>query len=362
MAKAEQGREPISPDGREPTWPNGQEPISPNGRNSTSPNGQEPTLSDVARRAGVSPATASRALSVRGPASASARHRVATAARELGYTPNPVARALATRSGTRVAIAVGGQTSHVLNDPYVARVTAATAGAAAARGVGVSLHWLPLHDPGELGRLADDRDIGGVIVVNPTTPALATIPKSARGRIASIGIGTRHVPSFDVDNSTGTTKVIEHLLTTGRRRIAMITGPRWLPCTERALTAYHRALADAGAPPRLAAGNFTAATGESATTEILTRWPDTDAIFALGDLSALGALTALRRKGVDVPGDIAVAGFDDLPYAALSHPGLTTTTHPVEAITTAAATAVLNHQPAPPQTFYPTTLILRAST
>ncbi|MEU4765172.1 LacI family DNA-binding transcriptional regulator [Actinosynnema sp. NPDC023794] len=338
----------------------GREPTSSKAREQALSNGQEPTLSDVARRAGVSVATASRALSVRGPASASARHRVLAAARELGYVPNPVARALATRSGTRIAVAVGGQTSHVLNDPYVARVT--TAAAAAAGEVGVSLHWLPLHDPAELGRLAENRDIGGVIVVNPTMPALATIPRSARGRIASIGIGTRDVPSFDVDNATGTTKMIEHLITTGRRRIAMITGPQWLPCTERALTAYRRALADAGTPPRLAAGDFTAATGESATTEIMTRWPDTDAIFALGDLSALGVLTALRRKGVDVPGDVAVAGFDDIAYAALSHPGLTTTTNPVEAITTAAATAVLNHRPTPPQTFYPTTLILRAST
>ncbi|QQQ74315.1 LacI family DNA-binding transcriptional regulator [Saccharothrix sp. 6-C] len=322
----------------------------------------EPTLADVARRAGVSVATASRALSVRGPASASARHRVAEAARDLGYAPNPVARALATRSGTRIAVAVGGHTAHVLNDPYAARVTAATATTAAAHGVGASLHWLPLHDPAELGRLAENRDIGGIIVVNPTPAALAAVPRRARARIASIGIGTRDIPSFDVDNATGTRRVVEHLLATGRRRIAMITGPSWLPCTDRALTAYRRALADAGAPPRLVAGDFTAATGESAAAEITTRWPDTDAIFALGDLSALGALTALRRTGVDVPGDVAVAGFDDIAYATLSRPGLTTTTNPVEAITTGAATAVLDRRPGPPQTFYPSTLVLRAST
>lgn len=322
---------------------------------------REPTLADVARRAGVSVATASRALSVRGPASASARHRVATAARELGYVPNAAARALATRSGTRLAVAVAGQTAHVLNDPYAARVLAATA-AAATRDVGVSLHWLPLHDPAELGRLTENRDIAGVIVVNPTTPALATVPRSARGRVASIGIGTRDVPSFDVDNATATTTMIEHLLTTGRRRIAMITGPEWLPCTQRALTAYHRALAESGTPPRLAPGNFTAAHGESAATTIMTRWPDTDAIFALGDLSALGALAALRGMGVDVPGDVALAGFDDIAYAALSHPSLTTTTNPVEAIAAGATTALLDHHTSTPQTFYPSTLILRDST
>ena len=331
-------------------------------KGSPASSGREPTLSDVARRAGVSVATASRALSVRGPASASARRRVAAAARELGYVPNPVARALATRSGTRIAVAVGGRTPHVLNDPYAARVTTTTATTAAARGVGVSLHWLPLGDPAELGRLVEDRDIGGIIVVNPTEPALATVPRSARGKVASIGIGTRDVPSFDVDNATGTTRVIEHLVTTGRRRIAMITGPPWLPCTQRALMAYRRAVAESGTPPRLAPGDFTAAHGESSANHIMTRWPDTDAIFALGDLAALGALAALRGSGVDVPGDVAVAGFDDIAFAALSHPGLTTTTNPVEAIAAAATTAVLDRQPSAPRTFYPSTLVLRAST
>ena len=323
---------------------------------------REATLADVARRAGVSAATASRALSGHGAASSSTRDRVTAAARALGYIPNAAARALATRTGTRIAIAVGGHTAHVLNDPYVARVTAATAHAAASREVGVSLHWLPLHDPTELARLTENRDLSGIIVVNPTQPSLTAVPRAARRRIAAIGMGTRDVPAFDVDNATGTTKVIEHLLTTGRRRIAMITGPTWLPCTERALTAYHRAAEEAGIPTRHLPGNFTAAQGESAATDIMTRWPDTDAIFALGDLSALGAMTALRRKGLDVPGDIAIAGFDDIPFAALSHPPLTTTTNPVEPLATAATTTLLDRRPTSPLTFYPSTLIPRSTT
>ncbi|MCE6996067.1 LacI family transcriptional regulator [Saccharothrix sp. S26] len=322
---------------------------------------REATLADVARRAGVSMATASRALSARGPASSSTRDRVTAAARALGYVPNPAARALATRSGTRIAIAVGGHTAHVLNDPYVARVTAATATTAASREIGASLHWLPLHTPAALAELAENRDISGIIVVNPTEPALAALPRSARRRVAAIGIGSRDVPSFDVDNATGTTRVVEHLLATGRRRIAMITGPEWLPCTRRALSAYHRATADAGTPSRHVPGDFTAARGGRAAADIMTRWPDTDAIFALGDLSALGALDALRRDGVDVPGDVAVAGFDDLAFAALSRPGLTTATHPVEAIAAGAAAALLDRRPVVPLTFYPSTLVVRGS-
>ncbi|WP_202919062.1 LacI family DNA-binding transcriptional regulator [Saccharothrix deserti] len=320
---------------------------------------RDATLDDVAHLAGVSVATASRVLSGRGPASKAARQRVASAATELDYVPHAAARALATRSGTRLAVVVGGPTAHVLNDPYVGRVLAATAEAAAAREVGVSLHWQPLHDPAELGRLAENRGIGGVILVNPTEPALAVVPKSAR--VAAIGIGTRDIPSFEVDNRTGTARVVEHLLAGGRRRVAMVTGPSWLPCTGRAVTAYLRAVDEAGAPPRLVPGDFTAARGEAAAAEIMARWPDTDAVFALGDLSALGALDALRRAGVDVPGDVAVAGFDDIAFAALSRPGLTTTTNPVEDIAAGAATAVLDRRRSSPLTFYPSTLVLRES-
>ncbi|WP_033438594.1 LacI family DNA-binding transcriptional regulator [Saccharothrix sp. NRRL B-16314] len=320
---------------------------------------RDATLDDVARLAGVSVATASRVLSGRGPASKAARHRVASAAAELHYVPHAAARALATRSGTRIAVVVGGQTAHVLNDPYVGRVVTATAEVAAAHEVGVSLHWLPLHDPAELGRLAEHRGIGGIVLLNPTRPALDVVPKSARGRIAAIGIGSRDVPSFDVDNAAGTASVVGHLFAGGRRRVAMITGAPWLPCTERAVAAYRRVVDEAGAPPRLVPGDFTAARGEVAAAEIMTRWPDTDAVFALGDLSALGALSALRRAGVDVPGDVAVAGFDDIAFAALSR--LTTATHPVEDIAAGAATAVLDRRTTAPLTRYPSTLVLRES-
>ncbi|MDI5977941.1 substrate-binding domain-containing protein [Amycolatopsis magusensis] len=88
---------------------------------------------------------------------------------------------------------------------------------------------------------------------------------------------------------------------------------------------------------------------------------DTDAVFALGDLAALGALGALQRTGVDVPGDVAVAGFDDLQFAALSSPALTTSTHPVETIATACATAVLDQRLGRPVTRYSSELVLRAT-
>ncbi len=315
------------------------------------------TLEDVARAAGVSAATASRALSGRGPASPATRSRVGSAARDLGYVPNAAARALATRGGPRVAVAVGGVTADVLADQYVGRVVAAAAGVAGAHEAGVSLHWLPLDDPGALARLGENRAIGAVLVVNPTQELLAAAPRSLRGRVAAIGVGTREVAAFDVDNAGGTARVVEHLLGGGRRRVAMVSGVGWLPCVQRAVGAYARVVEEAGCPVRVVPGDFSAVRGEEAAVEIMRRWPDTDAVYALGDLSALGVLGALRRAGVDVPGDVAVAGFDDLPVASLG--ALTTSTNPVEEIAAGAVSAVLEGRARRPVELFPSVLVVR---
>jgi DNA-binding LacI/PurR family transcriptional regulator len=325
------------------------------------PRAAPPTLDDVAHAAGVSRATASRALS--GPVSTPARVRVRDAADRLGYTPNAVARALANGSGVRLVVAVQGRSADVLDDPYVDRVVGAAAKTAAPNGVGVSAHWLPMDrtGPGLLQRLGEDRGVCGVVLVNTTEPVLAALPRTLAGRVVSIGVGAPGVPSFDVDNGSGAAAVLRHLYGSGRRRIAMVTGPAWLPCAARPVAVYRELMSAAGAPVRLVAGDFTAGRGRSAAKEILRRWPDTDAVFAISDAPALGAMAALRRYGVDVPGDVAVAGFDDVPLAELSAPALTPASHPVDRIATAAALALLSRRPAPPVTWFASELIRRRS-
>lgn len=326
-------------------------------------NGDRPavTLQHVARAAGVSRATASRVLSGAGPWSADARDRVRTAAARLGYVADPVARALVRGEGTRVVVAVTGADETVLDDPYVARVVAATARVCGADGLGASARWVPRRSPGEpLAELARDRSVGGVVLVNTTREQLDAVPRALRGRIASIGIGAPGVPSVDVDNGGGTGAAVEHLIRSGRRRIAMVTGPPWLPCTGRPVASYRRAVADAGLPERTVRGDFTAAAGRAGADEALARWPDTDALVVCCDAAALGALTVLRRRGLDVPGDVAVTGFDDILAAAHSGPALTTASHPVERIAAAAARAAL-HAAAAEEELFPSALVVRES-
>lgn len=319
------------------------------------------TLDDVAREAGVSRSTASRVIAGTGPASAAARDRVHEAVDRLGYAPDQVAKSLVTRAGYRLLVAVAGKAPAVLEDPYVSRFVTGAAGVCAPRGVGVCLEWLPLSRPGRLRELAADRSVRSVLLLNATESILAAVPTTLYGRVISVGIGARDVPSFDIDNTAGATAVVRHLYATGRRRIAMLTGPDWLPCTQRPVEAYRRVMREAGLAPRLVRGDFTAAGGRRAARETLRRWPDTDAIFAISDAPALGALALLRADGIDVPGDIAVAGFDDIPFAALSAPTLTTATHPVDRIAAGAAAAVLDEVRLPPVTAYPSELVLRES-
>ncbi|WP_330437656.1 LacI family transcriptional regulator [Micromonospora sp. NBC_00821] len=319
------------------------------------------TLEDVARVAGVSRSTASRVIAGTGFASPAARKQVTAAVDQLGYVPNPAARALVRGGGVRLVVAVQGTSAAVLDDPYVHQVVGSAARVCTPAGVGVALYWLPFGDPRSLDQLDGDRSVCGVILVNTTEELLEAVPRSLRGRVVSIGVGSATVPSFDVDNAAGSEEVLRHLYASGRRRIAMVTGPRWLPCAQRPVRTYRRLMAEAGLPERILPGDFRAARGRTAAGEALNRWPDIDAIYAISDDTALGVIAGLRDAGARVPGDVAVAGFDDIPLAGMTAPALTTASHPVGRIAVAAATALLDGRPAAPVTLFPSALVARAS-
>jgi DNA-binding LacI/PurR family transcriptional regulator len=319
------------------------------------------TLEDVARKAGVSRATASRVITGDGPTSPQARDRVNAAVETLGYIPDAAARALSGGHGFRLVVAVTGHSPRVLHDPYVDRFVAAAAATCTPRGIGVSLQWLPYTDPGQVRRLAEDRSTRAVLLLNTTNALLHAVPAALAGRIVSIGVGSRRIPVFDVDLAGATTAMLHHVYDKGRRRIAMVSGPAWMPCIARSVETYRALMHAGGLPFRLVRSDFTADGGMAAARKVLCRWPDTDAVLAGNDAMALGIIAALRGQGRDIPADIAVCGFDDIPFAVLSTPTLTTSTHPVDRIATAATIAALDGGCASPATYYPSQLICRES-
>lgn len=300
------------------------------------------TIDDVAATAGVSRSTASRVLAGNGPASERATRLVREAAAALGYRANTVAQALAGATGNRVVVAVVGTDDELLEGTYTGHVVASAATVASDHDLGVGLQRLPLDGSGSaLARLADDRSVRGVVLVNTTYDLLDAVPTALQGRVVSIGVGSPQVPAVDVDGAGGSAELVRHLLAAGRRRLVMVTGPGWLPCTRRPVRAFRDLMEQAGLEPHTVESGFDVAAGRRSTREVLARWPDTDAVLGWCDECALGVLAELGDAGVDVPGDVAVTGFDDLPLAAVMRPALTTATHPVGAIAAAATRLLL---------------------
>jgi len=318
------------------------------------------TLDDVAAAARVSRSTASRVVRGTGPVSAEARRAVLAAVEHLGYVPHPGARALASGHGERVVVAVGSPSADLLADPYVARVVSAASRAADTQGVGVALRWLGLDPRDELRRLARDPGVGGVLLVDYTADVLASVPRDLVARVAAIGPADGRVPSYDVDAAAGIAALVEHVLATGRRDVVMVTGPGWLPGSRRAVDAYEAVTRAAGVPRRVVSADLTTSAGADAAREARRRWPGVDALVAMSDTLAVGAMRALAADGVRVPDDVAVTGFDDQPFAEQAGPGLTTATHPVERIAAAATTALLGRRREERRTF-PSVVVRRGS-
>ena len=321
-----------------------------------------PTLVEVARLAGVSTATVSRVASGSGPVGDETRTRVEDAIAETGWVPNRVARLLASGKGDEVAIViVVGQVRELVEDPYYVRVIAGASEAADHHGLVVSVHTAR---PGRVAALVpfegDPRYVGAVLV-NVGAEEAGALPASSL-RLASLGASAPGIASFDPENRIGATRALEHLLIQGRRRIAMIAGPRVNPCANERSIAYRLVMRAAGLPVLEASSDFTRRGGAEAARWLIEQHPDVDALFVASDLMAIAALDVLRLGGRSVPADVAVVGFDDSPLSEIATPCLTTVAQPVEQLAGLAVRSLLDRNVSRPHgQRLPTRLVLRRS-
>jgi DNA-binding LacI/PurR family transcriptional regulator len=169
--------------------------------------------------------------------------------------------------------------------------------------------------------------VDGLIIMAPhIDPALllAGIPPSIPAVLVNCAAPGKDRPTLQVDNVAGARTMTEHLIATRRRAIVHLSGPDNNAEARERIAGYCAAMDAAGLPHRIVEGDFMQETGAALTPQILHDHPDADAIFAANDMMAIGALIALRAAGVDVPGRIALAGFDDIPLSRLISPSLTT--------------------------------------
>jgi LacI family transcriptional regulator, galactose operon repressor len=325
------------------------------------------SLRDVAELAGVSDATASRALrNVRNVEDA-LRERVREAARKLNYTPNPHARALASSRDTSIGVVV-----HDISDPYFSEIVRGALEAAAGSGrmllicntyrdVAQELAYIRHFKAQRVDALLlagnADGDIGHQIV------AEVNEFEKRGGRVAIVGRYPLTSNAIMPDNVSGARQVADHLVELGHRRIGVIAGPEGL--TESRLTGFRERLEQLGVqmpPEQVRVADFTREAGRTTTHVLLDTVKGLTAIFALSDIVAIGVLAALRERGLRVPEGISVAGFDDIPVAQDLQPPLTTVGVPMAEIGRRAVMLLFGgHEGGPTVVRLPTKLVVRNS-
>ncbi|WP_141015573.1 LacI family DNA-binding transcriptional regulator [Nocardioides sambongensis] len=292
-----------------------------------------PTLDEVARLAGVSRATASRAINGGNRVSAAAQAAVDAAVTTLGYTPNPAARSLVTRRTDSVALVVPEPDERVFSDPFFIHTLRSVNRVLAPKDLQLVLL---LAQPGEeerrMLRYLRRRHIDGAIVVShhrsdrlPDHLAALGLPCVFVGRPWTSADKVAYV---DTDNLGGGRAATELLVEQGCARIANIAGPDDMAAGRDRLDGWRSAMRAAGlADDLVEPGDFTEAGGGAAAEALLERCPDLDGIVAASDLMAAGALRVLEAAGRRVPQDVRVVGYDDLGLAETS--SLTTVRNPI---------------------------------
>ncbi|PPK97310.1 LacI family transcriptional regulator [Kineococcus xinjiangensis] len=290
-------------------------------------------IREVARRSGVSPATASRALNAHPNVADATRARVLATARELGYQPNQQARALVRqRSDTVGLIWDTGYVRTHGRQSFLQDLLVALKMALAETGYHLMLlsPSSTAASPSDFVSIAAQHSLEGValMAVNAHLPAVDALIASRRPCVGlDLPVRGARASYVSADNQQGTALAVEHLAGLGHRRIATITGGAgMMPGVERR-EGFSAAMAAAGldVPPEyVAEGDFFLESGLAAMRRLLALPSPPTAVFAAGDLMAIGAVRAAEEAGLSVPRDVSVVGFDDIEPASLVHPGLTT--------------------------------------
>jgi LacI family transcriptional regulator len=303
------------------------------------------TLRDIASVVGVSPSAVSMALADHPRIGRETKEAVRAAARELGYVANSAGRALRAGRSTSIAVVVPNTAQHVFGHPYFMHLLVGVTSAANERDAAVLISTNPAtdHDPAAYDRILRSQTAAGAIIAS----AAINDPNVARmvgNGLPVVLIGRfPHLPqavSVGMDDVAGAETATRHLIAGhGLRRIGHISGPLE---HQTALDRYEgfRAAIAASAEPcaqSLAVGDFSEESGRACAAQLLDGMPGLEAIFAANDEMAYGALLELRARGLRVPEDVALVGYDDFGVSRLTTPAITTVRVPAEELGRMAA-------------------------
>lgn len=296
------------------------------------------TSLDVAKQAGVSRTTVSFVLNnVEGmQISEETKKRVQQAARDLGYVPDAAAQALASGRSKTIGLLLARRSHVIASDMFLTQVMEVLVREVNRQGMRLLLEVVEDFENRESYlKLVRSNSIDGVIYSGPRINDLA-LNSLIEHKIPTVLMGALPDPSFyfvDVDNRAAARCAVEHLVRLGHRRIACITNARtsYAAAMDR-LQGYHDALAGANIPfdPDLIRyGDFDSESGYFQMKYLLDATPPPTAAFVASDVVAFGAMAAIRERGLQMPQEIALVGFDDVPVSRFIEPSLTTVRLPI---------------------------------
>jgi LacI family transcriptional regulator len=290
------------------------------------------TINDVAQRAGVSQATASRAFGGRGYASAEVKKKVFQAARELGYRPHAVARSLRMQRTNTIGLLIGD----IIN-PFYAHLADGVLECAQQSGYHVilSAHGEnPALEKEYLEVLVQQRVDGIVAVATGQNLGLWREAQSLGTRLVFVDRQLEEIPdsdSFLVNNVKGAYDMVRYMTGLGHRRIGIIIGPPLTTTGEGRLQGYYDALEEAGIAidkDLVRIGTFRRESGREAAGELLSMDKPPSAIFAANNVLGEATLLVIRERGLRIPEEISLGIFDDVPWASLTAPPITAVAQP----------------------------------
>jgi LacI family transcriptional regulator len=326
------------------------------------------SLADVARKAGVSIATASRVVNGSShPVAQATRERVLTAARELGYSPSALARALVTRRSRIIGVMVGD-----IVDPYFAEITRGVEDVAGRSAYMTIVCNADRRTEVEIDQLAvlTDYHAEGVIFAgsghldDPHGPELAAAVERARERgirVLALAMRDLDCPRIVADNRGAAYDVTDYVVSLGHRRVAYVDGPHGLWASRDRLEGFREAMRDAALKADLVVeGDFSYERGYAAAVQMVADAELPDAIIGANDETAIGVLAALRQARIEVPERVSVAGMTDTRLARFSD--MTTVSVPMYQFGAAAARRIVSGEDPPPETVLPHRVVPRSTT
>lgn len=293
---------------------------------------RNPSIKDIARAAGVSHSTVSRALQGSSQVSAATAARIRKIADEAGYRPSAAARSLVVGRSNTIGVVVTN-----IADPFVAGVVSGIEDMAEQHGYSVFLANSHADPQRELRvvRSFEERRVDGIIVTSSRVGALY-VPVMERLRVPVVLLNNQHpsefVHSVLIDNLGASYEATRHLVELGHCRIAYIGDRSGHQSDTERLAGYRRALEEAAikVEPALAvAGDGAPEGGEDAMAQLLSLPERPTAVFCYNDMTALGAMRRIRASGLRIPQDVSVVGFDDLYLSQYLEPPLTTVRQPM---------------------------------